>query len=133
MEVKKLNSLSREEIDEIIKKLKIKVEDGELYVPLNSTFVDQVVEGKKCVFVALECGEIVGWADVSIFRGVIELMNIENFSSIKGVGTLLLDAIKNEFEEIKTLALEEATGFYLRNGFKLLESREDGDLLTWSR
>jgi len=133
MKIKKLSSLSRKEMDEIIKKLKEKVEDGELYVPLNSTFIDQVVDGRKHVFVAFERDEVVGWAEVSIFRGSTELMNIENFSGIKGVGTLLLDAAKNEFEEIKTLALEEATGFYLRNGFKLIKSREDGDLLTWAR
>jgi len=100
----------------------------------------EILEPKECVWVALKCGEIVGFVS---YKG--EMLNhlyvLTNHQSI-GIGQRLLDIAKKSSPVLRLYVFQrnkKARSFYEKRGFKLLtlsdgagnEEREPDAFYEW--
>ena len=116
----KVIKLNRSNVYDWIEELKNKVDTvATIKASIDEMFIESIILGRIVVYLAIEDDSILGWALVMNLFLETELLIIENFDSVKGVGRLLLNAIKNDYNIITAEALKTAVGFYSKNGFTI--------------
>jgi len=116
----KVIKLNRSNVYDWVEELKNKIDTvATIKASVDEMFIESVILGRIVVYLAIENNSVLGWALVMNLFSEAELSILENFSSIKGVGTALINAIKSDFNIITAEALKTATVFYIKNGFKI--------------
>jgi len=128
----KIIKLDKGSVDKWIEQLEDLVYNGEIYEDITSGTVKEVINGRIHIYLAINNDDdILGWAEVSTYLDKPELLALENFTGVKGVGTNIINAIKKDFNSFKVISVEEVTGFYLKQGLKFVKNNDLGDLLIW--
>lgn len=81
-----------------------------------------VIDNDILLYVATEKFEIMGYALVDRRldnKAFIEMLEV--FKKNIGIGSKIIDSIKSDFNIIEVDALNNAVGFYLKNGFVIKE------------
>ena len=130
----KIIKLNKNNVYDWVEELRNKINTvATIKSPIDDLFIESIAMGRIVVYLAVENNSVLGWALVMNLFLEAELSIIENFSSIKGVGTLLLNVIKNDFNIITAEALKTAVEFYIKNGFNIEKEYNTRTIVKWSR
>ena len=132
MEAIKLNGLSLFELKDRLYKLKYKLINAELKVSVDYLLED-ILSNRVEVLLVVDNDNIVGW--VLLFNRVeyTEIQILEAFIKNKGVGTYLIDCVKNRYNKLRAEAITGALDFYLKNDFTIMEKYSNRALVEWTR
>jgi len=132
MEVKLMNGKKRTFIFPVIKQIEELQEKAVLKI-YTKMLLEDVIKNKVELYVVIDNHKVLGYCIVKneSNKGRIEILEV--FEEKKGLGSILLDSLKEKYDVIEAEALNNVVGFYTKNGFKIKKRYYARTDVIWSR